>query len=247
MSFSKTEKLDKPLRELFAAHSTDTLLIHPELDEHESEDYLAGCEAGLFTIDELGFAQSTLLDVMKKSQTRQKVFQIFWHKSGGERFLFREGACQLAAISALVLHYKWPREQVYLDPGKTTVRGLAYAPNREKIYFNVKGKVTDLSYAVDIVVTNGAMGQVIICGEAKGSIKELDKLIRQFSDCCRRGVHSEAECKNKQHPKFEACWRLQPQYFWAVCPGSRRAFKLGYEEECITLMEVENLPHKEFV
>ncbi len=210
MPITKTEELDKQLRELYAVHSSDTLHIKPILDEQEAEDFLAGFTAELFTVDDLGYAQSAHLDEVRPKKDRQQIFQLFWHgpklenpspEARRKRYLFREGVCQLAAVSALVLRYGWPREQVYLDPGKT-----------------LSG---NLQYAVDLVVTSGATGQTVICGEVKRSTADLQALIRQFSDCCQRGAHGKNECNNSQHRKFEACWQSRPQYFLGCLSGKQ--------------------------
>ena len=220
MNLSKTKELENHLLNLFATISSGTFKIDPTLSEWEATNYMAGMAAGVFAIDELGYAQSTHIDKARPGQQRQQLLQLFWTRNG--RFLFREGVCQLAATSALILQYKWPSEQVYLDPGKSVVG--------------------ELRWAVDLIVTNGAMGQAIICGEVKRYEKDLKTLISQFTDCCRRGAHDEAECNNSQHRKFEACWHLKPDYFWAVCPTSRKAYKLDFKKDHVVMIEVEDIP-----
>jgi hypothetical protein len=205
-----------------SGRSSSDLKISPALDPQEAQDFLAGLRENLFRIDELGFAQSRLLPLPPARNDRQKLFQMFWHGKDGTRFLFREGVSQLAAASALVLNYGWPEEQVRLEPNKKDLGGLAYG--------------------VDLIVLDQPGGRGLIFGEAKAESRALNDLIREITACGRAGLHDRSACKRSQHPKFAACWDRKPSYFWAVCPGERKAFELTFTETSLEFHQIDDIP-----
>jgi len=199
-----------------------TLTIDPPLDvEEEAEDFLRGLQSGLFSIDPDGYVQSDVLPPGPANKNRQEIVQLFWRRKN-RRFLFREGVCQLAAVSALVLMYGWPASHVRLEPNT--------------------GDVGDIAFGVDIIVRDPMHDSVRICGEVKRNRAELGKLLDELRACLRDGPHSKSDCKRKNHPKAEALWELRPDYFWAVCPGKRLAFRVQHAGEIIRLDEIPSLP-----
>ena len=199
------------------------LRISPSIDPMEAADFLSGQRAALFTIDELGYAQSPLLPSPPAKNERQKLFQLFWHR-GNERFLFREGVCQLAAASALVVSYGWPKDQVRLEPNKSDLG--------------------DIAYGVDLIVTDRPGGDALIFGEVKRTSGLMAKLIQEVAHCGSKGAHAKSECGNAQHRKFAACWAKRPEYFWAVCPAGRKAFRLVYKQSSLDFVEIRDIPSK---
>jgi hypothetical protein len=147
---------------------------------------------------------------------------MFWHGKDGTRLLFREGVSQLAAASALVLNYGWPRSQVRLEPNKKDLAGL--------------------TYGVDLIVFDQPGGRGLIFGEAKAQSRLLNNLIREITACGRAGLHDPSACKRSQHSKFAVCWERKPSYFWAVCPGERKAFKLMFTETSLELHQIDDIP-----
>jgi len=197
------------------------LSIRPQLHVQEAEGFLNGLKAGLFQIDRDGHVQSRLLAPVSCTGRRQKILQIFWHWAGG-RILFREGVCQLAAASSQVLEYGWGIANVRLEPDQSDVGATAYG--------------------VDLTVRCPPNGPVLICGEVKKSIPELRKLFDDLADCSLRGPHPQTACHRKNHPKFEFCMQEKPQYFWAVCPGKRLAFRTDFTGAVMTLRPIDDIP-----
>jgi hypothetical protein len=203
-----------------------TLTIKPTLDESEAKYFIRGLEERLFSVDEEGYVQSTLLGLPLVTNTRQKVLQLFWATKGGTK-LFREGVCQLATVASLILKYGWLSRQIVMEPSKAEVGHLAYG--------------------VDILIRDEERS-ITICGEVKKDRSELHKLVEGFRDCCRRGPHTKDQCKlAKNHRKYEFCYALKPAYFFATAPGEEICFRLDglciqEEHRCL----VYNQPGTEF-
>ena len=209
------------------ADSKPALRIDPALDSDEAKYFILGLEAQLFSIDEGGYAQSSLLLTASGSKGQQKGFQLFWHftyKGRKTRALFREGISQLSAASALILKYDWDISQVQIEARREDFGALARG--------------------VDLVIKSHA-GKILICGEVKKDSREFEKLIEDFHYCCQQGKHSKNTCKCKSnHPKYELCTFAKPLYFWGVAPGREICYKLSYLDEQILLEEVISLPHR---
>jgi len=197
------------------------LTIRPRLHVEEAEDFLDGLEAGLFSVDCDGYVQSPLLPPALNSTSRQEILQIFWHWRG-RRVLFREGVCQLAAASSLVLEYGWGVKDVRLEPSRGDLRAVAYG--------------------VDLAVREPSGGRILICGEVKRDTLELKKLLDDLTDCFLRGSHPGTACNRKNHPKFQFCRHTKAEHFWAVCPGIRRAFRIEFVNDVLNLRSVEDIP-----
>lgn len=188
---------------------TSFLKIQPALDEEEAQYFLQGLETGLFAIDDEGYIQSKLLPPVSGKNDRQKILQLFWRTAGG-RNLFREGVCQLATISSLILKYGWQSDHIIMEPGIEEFKGLAYG--------------------VDILIRDPKRN-IVICGEVKRNNAEFKKLIDGFRHCCQRGPHPKDECEfSKNHPKYEFCSSIKPSYFLAIAPGQAISFKLSYNK-----------------
>lgn len=194
-----------------------TLAIDPMLDANEAQDFLLGLEHNLFTIDSEGYVQSALLPHRSRKSTKQKMLQLFWLKSNGSLGLFREGLCQLATVSSLILNYGWPKSQIFLEPSKANFGPLAYA--------------------VDILIRDKAMA-IVACGEVKRNQSEFRKLIEGFRDCCERGCHAKTECRfPKNHAKYAFCCKFRPHYFFAVAPGEQLCFKMLFSDDRASILE----------
>lgn len=200
----------------------EPLQFKPELDTDEAEYFMLGLESRIFEIDDEGYAQSPLLPSVN-AVGKQKILQMFWH-GPNRRFLFREGVCQLASASSLILKYGWQLSQVYMEPSGKDFGAVAYG--------------------VDFLVQSLA-GQALICGEAKKNIPELEKLRQGFHDCCQRGSHSKKICRFPQnHAKFAFCSLAKPQYFWMVAPGREYVYQLSYVDTRIVWEQIDLLPHR---
>jgi hypothetical protein len=188
----------------------------PTLNAYEAEYFVRGLENGIFSIDDDGYVQSTVLPLSGKS-TRNKVLCLFW-KRKGRPFLFREGVCQIATISALTLKYGCPLDQIHMEP---TDPGWPELPG-----------------AVDILLKNPQGTDIALC-EVKRDDREWNKLISDFEHCCQAGSHAKNECKfSKNHPKYALCVALEPDYFMAVSPGREVCFQLSYAEHSIGIARV---------
>jgi hypothetical protein len=218
---SYIEKLIKRLDDCYAGlHSASTLDLPLDFakkhtfDTKEAEYFMRGLEEGIFSIDEEGYAQSICLPLARKVSTRQRDCQLFWHRSG-KRYLFREGVCQLATVSELELEYKWPREQIEMEP-----RFPEYP---------------HLNWAVDIALRDTKKNIVAAC-EVKRDNQEFTKMVKGFQNCCGREKHTKVECKSpKNHSKYEFCAAYQPKYFMVASPGQQVAFRMKYEDNAIKI------------
>jgi hypothetical protein len=193
------------------------LRVVPPLAPTEAKSFLVGIEAGLFELDREGYVLSPLLAVPSEDKTES--CQIFWRDPPPPR-LFRERICQLATAAALVLERGWQTSQIELEPA--TIEEDAQRND------------------VDIVVKSTS-GELFAAVEIKRSAPELNKLQRDFYQCCKRGKHPEAECGFPQnHAKYEFCAAHRPSYLWAVAPGEDICFKLTYSDN--GTIELEELP-----
>lgn len=193
--------------------ATRPLAIKPGLDAKEAEYFLLGMEHGIFSIDDHGYAQSAVLPPSPKRETRNRILQLIWQRKG-RRFLFREGVCQLATVSELVLEQHWPIEQIQMEPA-----------------------LPDLRYAVDILLKDAGRSPVAAC-EVKRDNREFDLLLSSFRDCCARGFHGKNECAFREnHPKYELCAEVKPQYFMLASPGRQLSLRISYEHGGVRIAE----------
>lgn len=199
--------------------------FEPALDPIEAEDFLRGLERGLFHIEADGYVRSEFLPPGLSASGPRQTFQLFWHRKDGLRHLFREGICQLAAASALVCRYGWPQDWVAMEPSKQEFGPLAYA--------------------VDLFVRDPDEGDIIIAGEAKRTHAGLRHLLHTIRSCGSRPPHARAQCEPRDranHPKAEFCQHWKPQFFWAICPGTRWSFELRYDGPHLVLREADDIP-----
>lgn len=204
--------------------AAESLNISPAFDVTEARDFMQGLGADLFDIDDEGYVQSCLLPSPSGKNTRQKMLQLFWRKNGG-RILFREGVCQLATVSSLVLTQGWDMGQVIMEPGVA--------------------EFGDLAYGVDILIRDKDHG-IVICGEVKKSAAEFEKLISGFKHCCARGRHAKADCDFPQnHAKYEFCMAIRPSHFFAAAPGKTICFTLEHGASMSIGSVSRDLPRRE--
>jgi hypothetical protein len=142
--------------------------IKPPLNAREAEYFVRGLEAGLFSIDDESYVQSSMLPASSRTDSRNRILQLFWRRAG-QRYLFREGICQLSTVATLRLNYNWPEDKIKMEP---TFPEQAHLP-----------------WAVDILMLN-AQGTVAALCEVKRDKRELDQLVRGFQHCCREGPHT---------------------------------------------------------
>jgi hypothetical protein len=197
------------------------LRLNPPLGTEEAKYFLLGLESGLFRPDLEGYVQSELLPPPSNGKTRQEMCQIFRHNPPPPR-LFREGVCQLSTASSLILERGWLKSQILMEPSIKEHRSMAHG--------------------VDILVKS-ATGELLVGVEVKRSGAELQKLMRDFRQCCKRGPHAEAQCGFPQnHPKYEFCALYKPAYFWAVAPYEDICFRMTYHNDTMDPEEMETLP-----
>jgi hypothetical protein len=201
------------------------LRINPALGAEESKYFLLGLEAGLFQADEEGYVQSELLPPPSTGNSKQKMCQIFWHNPSPR--LFREGICQLATASSLILERGWLKNQIVMEPS-----------------IEEDGAMAD---GVTILVKSPT-DNILICVEIKRSVAELQKLITDFRACCKRGRHAQADCAFEQnHPKYEFCALYTPTYFWAVAPDADVCLTMAYNEESMEVVELGPLAQRSVI
>ena len=201
------------------------LRISPPLGAEESQYFLLGLEAGFFLIDEEGYVQSDLFPPLGTENGEQKIGPIFWRNPSSH--LFREGICQLATASFLILKRGWQKRQIVMEPSVKEHRSFADG--------------------VDILVKSPT-GRILVCVEVKRSIAELQKLAADFQACCKRGPHASTDCAFEQnHPSYEFCASCKPIYFWAVAPEANVCFRMSYNKNSIEVVELESLPQRSVI
>jgi hypothetical protein len=197
------------------------LRISPLLAMEESEYFLLGLDEGFFRPGQAGFFESELLS--SPGEGNEKMCRMFWHDPPPR--LFREGICQLATASLLILKRGWLRSQVRLE---------------------VREDRTSTSGA-DILV-NSLAGELLVCVVVKRSAAELEKLVMDLRACCKRGPHAKDDCGFPQnHPNYEFCALHQPPYLWAVAPDADVCLRLTYQETQIALEPLPSLPPRSMI
>jgi hypothetical protein len=198
------------------------LRISPSLATDESKYFLLGLEEGLFRPGDAGYLESELLP--SSDEENENAYRIFWSDPPPPR-LFREGVCQLATASLLILKRGWLRSQVRLEAreDRTSASGA------------------------DILV-NSLAGELLICAVVKRSAAELEKLITDLGACCKRGAHARDDCGFPQnHPNYEFCASHQPPYLWAVAPDADICLRLTFLDGQIALEQLPSLPPRSMI
>jgi hypothetical protein len=198
------------------------LRISPPLAMEESKYFLLGLEEGLFRPGEAGHVESELLAAPDKES--ETMCRIFWHDSPPPR-LFREGICQLATASSLILKRGWLRSQIRLESREN------HAP----------------AHGADILVSSLA-GNLLVVVVVKRSAAELEKLVDDLRACCKRGAHARDDCGFPQnHPNYEFCASSRPPYLWAVAPGAEICLSVNYRGSEIELDLLPSLPARSMI
>jgi hypothetical protein len=196
------------------------LRIGPPLGIDEAKYFMRGVEAEVFTLNDQGDVQSSLIRAGKSDAAEQGSFPIFAASPPPLR-LCRRLVCVLSTAAALILDRGWLEPQVELaaidDPEKAT--------------------------AADIIITS-LDERLLAAVVAKRTAYEVDKLRSDLNQCCRRGPHSEQNCGFPQnHRTFEFISSNQPPYLWAVAPDGEICFQLTYQESgTIDMLEFHSLP-----
>lgn len=200
-----------------AGRAGSELSIYPPLDTVEAADFRRGLENGLFTIDEDGYVQSKWLPRSAADPDRNKILQVFWRRGDG-RMLFREGVCQLAAASALVLRYGWSVDVVQIE---------------------LSGPVR---WGVDLAVRTTAGGRALILGEVKRRPSDVRRLLVDLDTCAALGQHAKDRCACANHRKHDALLHERPEFLWVVCPGRRCSFRVRFLGDHLRLSEIDDIP-----
>lgn len=196
------------------------LRIGPPLGLDEANYFMRGIEAGVFTFDEQGRVQTSLIRAGKSDGAEPARIPIFAANPPPVR-LCRRLVCVLSTAAALVLDRGWLQSQVE----------LAAIEEPEK------------AMPADIIITS--LDQRLLAAVvAKRSEYELAKLRNDLNQCCRRGPHSEDNCGFPQnHGTFEFLAANQPPYLWAVAPDGEFCLQLAYQEDgTISVVEFHSLP-----
>jgi hypothetical protein len=212
------EKAEIVLREGFIRRTGDPAsapVLEPPLHAHEAEYFVRGLKSGIFSIDDEGYVQSTVLPRSSRDSTRSKILNLFWRHKGDRWSVFREGVCQISTMAVLNLKHGIPLGQIQMEP-----------------------TFPDLHWPVDILLKNSKGDCAAFC-EVKRDDHEMKTFISGFRHCCAAGSHLGKECKfSTNHPKFAACVALKPKHFLAVSPGQEVCFQLAYSEREITIFDV---------
>ena len=198
------------------------LRISPPLAAEESKYFLLGLEEGLFRSGEAGHIESELLAAPDKKN--EKICRIFCHDPPPPR-LFREGICQLATASSLILKRGWLRSQIRLESRENSVP----------------------AHGANILVSSLA-GKLLVAVVVKRSVAELEKLVADLRACCKRGAHAKDDCGFPQnHPNYEFCASFQPPYLWAVAPGAEICLSVNYHGREIEIDRLPSLPARSMI
>jgi len=198
------------------------LRISPPLAAEESKYFLLGLEEGLLRPGEAGHIESELLAA--PDEESEKMCRIFWHDPPLPR-LFREGICQLATASSLILKRGWLRSQIRLESREGSVP----------------------THGADILV-NSLAGKLLVAVVVKRSVAELEKLVADLRACSKRGAHAKDDCGFPQnHPNYEFCASFQPPYLWAVAPGAEICLSINYHGREIEIDRLPSLPARSMI
>lgn len=185
----------------------------------EERFFLRGLNEELFGTDERGHVTSDLLPALSELEPPAKSYRLFSHDPVR---LLRENVCQLASAAWLVFERGWPRNQLFLEPGRDEHRSTADQ--------------------FDLVLRSPA-GKILIWVETRRSAVELHKLVADLRACSRRGAHSHQDCGFPQnHPRHEFCLANRPAYLWAVAPDGDSAFEMKYAGAALELEALSSLP-----
>jgi hypothetical protein len=91
--------------------------------------------------------------------------------------------------------------------------------------------------ALDLLVTDSS-GRVVVGGEAKTTSPLLDAMLHEVQTC----VLADEDCTHREHKKIRGLRKERPEFFWAVAPGDRRAFRVEYLRSRLVLEQVEDIP-----
>jgi hypothetical protein len=198
------------------------LRISPPPAIEEAQYFLEGLDEALFRSVEGGQVESDLLT--PGAEGSEKMCRLFWPDPPPPR-LFREGVCQLATASLLILKRGWLRSQVRLRARKDR----------------------SSTSGADILVYSLA-GELLVAAVVKRSDPELEKLVMDLRACCNRGPHAQDDCGFPQnHPNYEFCALQKPPHLWAVAPDADVCLRLSYRESQIAIEPLSSLPPRSMI
>jgi hypothetical protein len=128
--------------------------------------------------------------------------------------LRRESIAQAASYVSLITHYGFPRRRVRFE-----------------------------SEFLDVAVTD-EWGRTILYAESKASGRTLERLIERLSHDFQQGLPPVPEGEKPSDPwqKASHILRKRPEYFWAVSPRLRCAYKVHYTPRGFTLQPMPDIP-----
>ena len=193
--------------------------VYPE----EAEGVLRAVDEGVIVIDDLGRCQAPGL--RKPGQDRELI-----RVATGTRIHYGiEWFTHIAAVCELIVDYRWPRS--HIDFETLPFDAVAYLRRDD----------------VDPVLVT----------EAKKERREVDRMLLDIRRWADEGLTLTEATADRDYRKYwglmgKRMWRdagrlrveqrRPPDWFWAVGPGVRRAFRVEVRDGRVRLMSVEHPP-----
>jgi hypothetical protein len=185
------------------------------LSADEISGFRRALDAGIANLDSTGKCHLYGIRAIGRRPTQPQPFVLA--ADGSIRVPWREFITQLAGVAELILDYGWASKQVALDPD---------------------------NWEFDIAAYEGeeGEGEIVVAGEAKKSATELIKTVDQMLKSSSSAAPPLATSRLDGDKKYLGLLKYRPQYFWAVAPGVRRAFRITYRDNQANMEEVPDLP-----
>jgi hypothetical protein len=181
----------------------------------EAIGFLRALDAGIVYVSDSG---RCALPSVHRTTAKPTEPCLFSRRPDGSVYLaWREYITQVGAVASLVLDYGWPVGLVALDP--------------RTLEFDVAG-----------FASSGRDALMVVAGETKKTQRELSKLLTQMDAAGRSAGVPAQGSSTDGHKKYRGLLKERPQYFWAVAPGARRAFRVKYAGDSAALEEIADLP-----
>lgn len=159
-----------------------------------------------------------------------------------EDYFIRVGTGKRSAISLFV------RNEKGLNVGlrRETITQMATYISLITDYAFPRGKTRFETGWMDVAVFDDA-GRALIYAENKASEKTLSGLCERLSGEFSNRIPF-AETDSERRPddpvmKAQHIWRNRPNYFWAISPGTRRAFDVDYGVSGFKLKPIPDIPN----
>ena len=181
----------------------------------EAIGFLRALDAGIVNVTDSG--RCTLPSIHRTSAKPTEPCLFSRRHDGSVYLAWREYITQVGAVASLILDYGWPARLVALDP--------------RTVEFDVAG-----------FAAPGGDALMVVAGETKKTRGELSRLLTQMGAASRPTGVSGQRSPTDGEKKYRGLLKERPQYFWAVAPGVRRAFRVKYEGDSAALEEMTDLP-----